>query len=304
MHNRQILWLAFLATVGTLATSTPVTAQDASATNQSDASGVQITSPPTVTIDNLNGNGIPNVTVFDPSTGIISGGGIDNPIQFGSGNGSGSGLGTGSGTGTGSGGGSGGATGSGAGTGSGSGSGGGLGTPTSGESDSTNGGGNSQTANAPEGSDSGEASSLAIEKSDCTTVACLEAQDSPQKITLNDAAELLESNLDDSLETLVAAEEGSSQADAIGTEPQDGEPRRIARNNARRNTTDENARRIVRNSSRCVTGCANPQRPTFEARQVEATEVAEAREVVERQLEASQKFIEQVNLIDPEKNIW
>ena len=302
MHNRQILWLGFLATLGAIATTTSVAAQDASVTNQSDTSGVQITSPSTVIIDNLNGNGIPNVTVYDPNTGIISGGSIDNPVQSGSTNGSGTA--TGSSTGTGSTSGSGTATGSSTGTGSTSGSGGGLGSTTSGESNSTNGTGSSETTNALGGSDSGEGSSVAIEKSDCTSVACLEAQDRPQKITLNDAAELLENNLDDSLDTLVAAEEGGSQADTIGTEPSDGEPRRIARNNVRRNTTDDDARRIVRNSSRCVSGCANPQRPTFKTRQVEATEIAEAREVVERQLEASQKFIEQVNLIDPEKNIW
>lgn len=285
MHNRQILWLGFLATVGTLATTTSVTAQDASATNQSDASGVQITSPPTVTIDNLNGNGIPNVTVYNPNTGIISGGSIGNPIQSGSSTGSS------------------GATGSSIGTGSSSGSGGGLSINRR-ATDAINDSGSSETANTPEGSDGGDASSLAVEKSECTTVACLEAQDNPQEITLNDAAELLENNLDDSLKTLIAAEEGSSLADTIGIEPQDGEPRRITRKNARRNTTDENARRIVRNSSRCVTGCANPQRPTFEARQIEVKKVAEAREVVEQQLEASQKFIEQVNSIDPEKNIW
>ena len=130
------------------------------------------------------------------------------------------------------------------------------------------------------------------------TSACLKAEGDPQKISLNDAAELLEITLDDSVDTLVAAQKEGSQANTIAKDP--AEPRRISRN-VRRNT---DARRIVRNSDRCASGCVNPQRPTVEARQADNRKIAEARKVVDRQIEESQKFIEQVNSIDPEKNIW
>ncbi|MGL5940604.1 MAG: hypothetical protein ACRC2S_09490 [Waterburya sp.] len=83
MHNKQLFWLGFLATLGIVMMTASVKAE----TNQSDTSGGQTYSSPTVSIDSMNGNGISNVVQFDPVTGTFFGSG------FGSGSGSGSGNG-------------------------------------------------------------------------------------------------------------------------------------------------------------------------------------------------------------------
>ena len=303
MH-KHIFWLSFLASIGMMVTIKPVNAQD---TNLSDVTGTQTTNSSTVTIDATNGNGsVPNTPNISDN-GVVSVNGTNIQIDVGSSRGSSAGTGSSAGIGSGSGSGSG--LGSGTGTGSSSGSGTGLGTPTIRESGSTDGSSGSQTAgNTPEGSDGGNEGRVVREKGECLAENCLEASNEPQKITLNEVAELLENNLDDSIDNLIAVENpedgmADNSGVALTDRPEEGEPRRIVRN-ARRNTSDEDARRIVRNSSNCVNGCANPDRRTVEARQINDRQVAAAREIVERQLEESQKFIEQVNLIDPEKNIW
>ena len=278
MHNKQMLWLSFLATAGIITGTTPANA------NQSDTSGMQTTSPSSVSINGAGGNGftVPNIET----------------INFGSGGGGSFGIGSGGTLGSTSGSGSAvdftiGSDGTTTGTGSGDSS--GLGEP---------------TIRTNTGSDSGDGSSVAIDK---------KTLDEPEQITLNEAAEILESNLEQSVEILVAAKRAANSANdleidsagnpgvATADKPQGDNPRRIARNNARRNVLDEDIRRIVRSSSGvsgCSRVCADENRPTFKTRQVNTLKVAEARQLVERQLEQSKMFIEQVNEIQPEKNIW
>lgn len=139
----------------------------------------------------------------------------------------------------------------------------------------------------------------------CSTKICLDQNgNEPTEVTLNDVAEILENNLQDSLNKLATAE----NADQVAS---DSGPRRIARRSGSgnpsacgcANATDSSPRRIARkdssiNASGC--GCANPD---FEDRVLESR-VIEARETVEKQLDESKKFIEQVNRIEPDKNIW
>ena len=77
MYDKKLIWLGSLVTVG-IVTSNSVVAQ----TNQSDTSGGQTFSAPTVQIDNKNGNGIPPTTQFNPTTGEVVGGGISNPVEL------------------------------------------------------------------------------------------------------------------------------------------------------------------------------------------------------------------------------
>ncbi|MGL6344295.1 MAG: hypothetical protein ACRC80_34760 [Waterburya sp.] len=243
MYNKQLFWLGFLATLGIVMMTASVKAE----TNQSDTSGGQTYSSPTVSIDSINGNGISNIIQFDPVTGTFFGGGLETPISFGSGFGSGSGSGFGNGLGNG--------TGVGTGTGTGTGIGTGTGT---GNSESGDGG---TTAT---GEDNGNVADGSVE---CSTKNCLAANgNQPKQITLNDLAKLLADNLNDSLDNLAAAEKSGQLANAA--------PRRIAR----RGTLSD------------LRTCPNP--------------AIEAREIVEKQLDESQKFIQQVNHIETQKNIW
>lgn len=99
----------------------------------------------------------------------------------------------------------------------------------------------------------------------CQTSSCSQTQ--PRQVTFNEVAEALDASLERSLDNLAAAESDAKVASA--------EPRRIAR----RSAADDGIR-----------ACVNP--------------VYEAREVVEKQLIESEKFIQQVNEIEPQKNIW
>jgi hypothetical protein len=92
-----------------------------------------------------------------------------------------------------------------------------------------------------------------------------ESSGNSRAVTLNDLAELLGGDLNQSLEQLAAAENDTKVASG---------PRRIGRRIARRATKD----------------CINP--------------AFQARETVESKLEQSKKFIEQVNQIQPEKAMW
>lgn len=78
MQNKQLLWLGSLVTVGILATSPSVVAQ----TNQSDVSGGQTFSAPSIAVDGINGNGFYNAIQYAPSTGTFFGGPLGNPISF------------------------------------------------------------------------------------------------------------------------------------------------------------------------------------------------------------------------------
>jgi len=88
-----------------------------------------------------------------------------------------------------------------------------------------------------------------------------ESSGNSRAVTLNDVAELLGGDLDQSLNQLAAAENAAKVASG---------PRRIAR--------------------RATKDCINP--------------AFQARKTVESKLEQSQKFIEQVNQIQPEKGMW
>lgn len=85
------------------------------------------------------------------------------------------------------------------------------------------------------------------------------------ELTLNELAEALQKNLQQSLDNLAAAEDKAQLADS-------------------------GPRRITRRSSAEARECINP--------------VYEARQMAERQLEETKKFIEQVNQIEPDKNLW
>ncbi|MFM2312190.1 MAG: hypothetical protein RLZZ04_1466 [Cyanobacteriota bacterium] len=77
MYDQKLIWLSFLV-VAEIIMSGSVMAE----TNQSDTSGGQTYSSPTVSIDSQNGNGIPPTTQFNPNTGEVVGGGITNPIRL------------------------------------------------------------------------------------------------------------------------------------------------------------------------------------------------------------------------------
>ncbi|MGF1591149.1 MAG: hypothetical protein ACFCU7_18250 [Pleurocapsa sp.] len=87
------------------------------------------------------------------------------------------------------------------------------------------------------------------------------------EVTLNQISEALQKNLQQSLDNLAAAEDQTMLADSG--------PRRITR----RSASEAEARE-----------CVNP--------------VYEARQMAERQLKETKKFIEQVNQIEPDKNLW
>lgn len=86
------------------------------------------------------------------------------------------------------------------------------------------------------------------------------------ELTLNEVAEALQKNLQQSLDNLAAAEDKAKLADSG--------PRRITR----------------RSSEAEARECVDP--------------VYEARQMAERQLKETKKFIQQVNQIEPEKNLW
>lgn len=125
------------------------------------------------------------------------------------------------------------------------------------------------------------------------------------KITVNDVATALENNLEVSYDNLAAIE---SEA---GTQVAEG-PRRVARRNsnvAGRQTCEcpnlsgeaVNARRIARGSDSELCGCDNSaslQFSEYEARRIEA------RENVVMQLKESKKFIEELEKVELENNIW
>ena len=171
--------------------------------------------------------------------------------------------------------GSGSGSGSGSGLGSSSGSGSGLGTPTIGDSGTANGGANGDGVIASDNNNNeGGDRNASLGEGECATFACLSAKDNPQELSISDAAKLLEENID----TLAAAEEEI----------------RIA-SNTRRNVLDE-TRHIVREKNSC---------PVPDRLSAEDDKAIEAREVLERQIAQSQKFIEQVNSLDDHDiNIW
>ena len=203
---KKILCLSGIAVLGILATTR------VSYGAEHDEGGYSVEEPLTPSVGNPN----VSVTQFDPSTGTISGGIVDTPIEVGSSSSSGSGSGAGEGL----------------------------------------------------GSSSGRGTGRGV------------PSESPQEISLNDAATLMENSLDTSIETLAAVERQS----------------RIS-SNTRRNVLDEDTRRIVREKNSC---------PVPNRLSAEADREIQARKVLEQQIAQSQMFIEQVNStnIDPDKNLW
>lgn len=242
MRYKQILRLSSLVTLGILTATTSVTAQ--SVTNNSDTSGFQTYSSPTVAIDSNNGNGIAPTTEYNSATGEFVGGGIKDPIEFGSARGSGSSIG--------------------------------------------NARRNVSGSDSRNGSRNGSGNGF-------------------KEITLNDAATLIEGSLNSSLDNLAVAEQAGQAGQTASATPDD--PRRITRRNSDSNNracscanpASSKPRHIIRSSSTAC-GCANSS-STAEARKIEDREI-QARQIVEKQLAESKKFIEQVNQINPDKNIW
>ena len=125
------------------------------------------------------------------------------------------------------------------------------------------------------------------------------------EITLNDVATALENNLEQSFDNLAAIENEAATQVAEA-------PRRVARRNSNvagrqtcgcPNLTGEasNARRIARNADSELCGCDNSvslQFSEYEARRIEA------REIIEMQLKESKKFIEELEKVELENNIW
>lgn len=164
-------------------------------------------------------------------------------------------------------------------------SGGPLGEPISIESFSPN-------AGASIGIEGSSSPSGSIGSVDCSGKDCI-GSGKPQKVSLDQVAEILGDNLEQSLDTLAAMENEASVADTG--------PRRIVRSSSL-NTTPacgcdpSEPRRISRNPEIEVAGCCD--NPDFKNRELEA------RRIVNQQLEEAKKFIEQVEQIKPEKYIW
>lgn len=230
MQNKQLLWLGSLVTVGIIATSPAVVAQ----TNQSDTTGIQTFSAPSVGIDGINGNGFFNQVTFDPVTSTFSGGGLGEPISM--------------------------------------------------KSLSVSAG----NSIGVEGSN--PSGSSTIGSVDCSGKDCIGNGES-QEVSLDQVAEVLGDNLEQSLDTLAAIENEASVADAG--------PRRIARRSSLNATCvcdPSEPRRISRNPEVKAGGCC--PNPDSNIRELEA------RRIVQQQLEEAKKFIEQVEQIKPEKYIW
>lgn len=167
-------------------------------------------------------------------------------------------------------------------------SGGGLETPISFESFGPNGSNSIGTGESlsPDGSTS-------VGSVDCSGDSCI-GNGKPQQVTLNEVADALGDSLEQSLDNLAALENETKVADAG--------PRRIAR---RSSLNDPQAcgcsasepRRIVRNPDDAkFGGCCNDS--DLKTRQLEA------RRIVDQQVEEAKKFIEQIDQIKPENNIW
>jgi len=227
MQNKQLLWLGSLVTVGIIATAPSVVAQ----TNQSDVSGSQTFSAPSVGINGLNHNGFYSPILFNPVTNTITGGALGSQ-------------------------------------------------KISVESFSRN-----------AAFSTGEPNSLGAVG--CVGENCV-SNGKPQKVTLNEIAEVLGDNLEQSLDNLAAIENDPAIADAG--------PRRIVRRSSLNDTPacgcdSTEPRRISRNPEVNKLGaCCN--NPDFNNRELEA------RRIVEDQLEEAKKFIEQVEQIQPENYIW
>lgn len=112
----------------------------------------------------------------------------------------------------------------------------------------------------------GSASGTGLAGTDSGTDSGTGSDNQTTELTLNEVAEALQKNLQQSLDNLAAAEDQAKLADSG--------PRRIAR----------------RSSEAEARECVNP--------------VYEARQMAERQVEETKKFIEQVNQIEPDKNLW
>ena len=116
------------------------------------------------------------------------------------------------------------------------------------------------------GTITGDANTLGSDSSNAITIClsdpCLPSGEGTRAISLNELAELIESDLQNSLQELAAAEALEQRAS--------DRPRKFVR----------------RRSSNCI----NP--------------AIQAREIVEQKLAESQKFVQQIEQINPENNIW
>jgi len=127
-------------------------------------------------------------------------------------------------------------------------------------------------------------------------------------VSLNDAAAFLDQGLNTSLDNLAAIQQGGGPVTAAA--PNSSGPRRIARRssnhacgcaNPASTASTDGPRRIVRKAQGVGKSCC--ANPTLEAGK-DNDRVAQARKMVEQQLDVSKKFIEQVNQIEPDNNIW
>lgn len=134
---------------------------------------------------------------------------------------------------------------------------------------------------------------------------------SSSQVSYSDAAAILDQGLNTSLDNLAAIQQGGP---VTAKAPNSG-PRRIARRgsnhacgcaNPASTASNDGPRRIVRNAQGASKGCCS--NPTIEAgsgkyRDIQARKI-QARKMVEEQLDASKKFIEQVNQTDQSNHIW
>ena len=129
---------------------------------------------------------------------------------------------------------------------------------------------------------------------------------SSSQVSYSDAASVLGKGLSTSLDNLAAIQQGGPVTAAA---PNSG-PRRIARRssshacgcaNPASTASNDGPRRIVRQVQGAGKSCC--ANPTIEAGNGKYR-VIQARKMVEEQLDASKKFIEQVNQTDSRNSIW
>ncbi len=133
---------------------------------------------------------------------------------------------------------------------------------------------------------------------------------SANTISVNDLAKLIESDLNQALNNLAAAERGELNLDenSISQDLTDN-PRRIVRRQSS-SDLDRITRRdsLVNEDCGCVPGerkiVREPSSSGNSTISQNAKALAEARQIVETKLEQSSKFVEQMNQFRPDNSIW
>ncbi len=125
----------------------------------------------------------------------------------------------------------------------------------------------------------------------CLTDACAPANGSDSNtISVNDLAHLVESDLNQALSDLVAAEQAAANG-AVATD----DSRQIVRRESDANCG------CVPGESNIVRKLSNPNNSNISHN---VKTVTEARQIVETKLEESRIFVEQINQLKPENSLW